>query len=388
MTGGSRAVDTKTTKTTAAEKAVISRHAGQALSLLSHSRSSEGPEGEHKQNASQLAPTLGVQPVGMDHMEIVSVDQELSFQAHAEAHERAAEEASQAVAAGTHAKSKDSESRGVRQLILWACIAAILTICGVSVAYLFLHLNRTHKADVSREALRQHKMPGSLRSSGKSSLAASERGVSSQENVSGDTGISSSTEGRSQRGTLLPGLPLCHLLVVPDGTRLACVVQNDVRRRKQEIAFDISAVPARGGAPLFRMRVSELGRESPGIFVETLGSREQLAFLSTEDLWQGNTTRPKLSISRPWGLPYGEVQKSENGEYVVARGGTTLLVLTGDFASHTAQVLNSNGQQIATTLQTSPEEYQVHMLSRTDAGLVILALLAIDKIEANDPDRP
>jgi hypothetical protein len=283
-------------------------------------------------------------------------------------------------------KTKTRSNNQASTILLWGCIVGILTIVGVAVTYLCMHYRsppgaRNKEYGASSEHLTNQSKSShrSSRSSGKSSQASDR--LSSLDSEA----ITSSNEG-SQKDALLPGLPLCHLLVVPDGTRLACVVQNDVRRRKQELSFDICAVPARGGAPLFRMRVSELGQENPGIFVETLGGREQLAFLSTQDLWLGSS-RPALSISRPWGLPYGMVQKGDNGEYLVMRGTTTLLVLTGDFQSHTMQVLNATGQVVATTLQTSPEEYQAHMLSRTDAGLVILSLLAIDKFESTgSPD--
>jgi hypothetical protein len=200
--------------------------------------------------------------------------------------------------------------------------------------------------------------------------------------------ISTSSAYRTPGGaSMLPGLPLCPLLIVPDGTRLACIVQNDLRCRKQELCFDIGAVPARGGAPLFRVRVSELSTEAPGIYVETLSGREQLAVLSTEELWRG-TERPSLSISRPWGLPYGTIQKGENGEYYVMRGTSTLLVIAGDFENHSIRVRNSSDNTVATVMQASPEEYQVHMQARTDAGLIILGLLAIDKCEIASDSLP
>jgi len=178
-------------------------------------------------------------------------------------------------------------------------------------------------------------------------------------------------------------MPLCPLLIVPEGTRLACVVQNDVCRKKQDLSFNIRGMQSRGGAALFQMRVSEHGSLSPGIYVETLGGKEQLAFLSTEDLWQGSA-RPVLSISRPWGEVYGSIQKSESGEYVVQRGKSGVMwVFSGDFLRHSVQVVTTSGHAVASVCPGSSEEYQVYGQACTDAGLLILGLLAIDKCEAD-----
>lgn len=276
------------------------------------------------------------------------------------------------------------------QLVLWACLAAILSTLFIFVlvmAWMYCGYNNNSSAGTN-ESLKslngsrggglgsRNHAASTDRSFGKSSV------TSEQSGVSGDSGMLDSprTTTTSIIQGQLPGLPLCPLLVVPDGTRLGCVVQNDVCRMKQELSFDICAVPGRGGAPLFRARVSELSNEGPAIYVETLGGRDQLAYLSTEDLWR-NAASPVLGISRPWGLPYGTMQKGENGEYVVVRGQSPLLTFAGDYLSHSIQVMVPSGHTIATTLQTSPEEYQVHMQARTDAGLVILGLLAIDKCE-------
>jgi len=173
------------------------------------------------------------------------------------------------------------------------------------------------------------------------------------------------------------------MLVVPAGARLSCYVQNEVRRSKQDFSFNINALPARAGSPLFRMRVAECGPESPKIFVETLGGREQLAELSTEELWRGSK-RPSLAISKAWGQLYGKVQKMEAGKYVVWQGQSPIVIFTGDFQTHSILVLNSSGHTVATTMKTSLGEYQVDMHSHTDAGLVLLVLLAIDKCELAD----
>lgn len=187
----------------------------------------------------------------------------------------------------------------------------------------------------------------------------------------------------------LPGLPLCPLLVVPERTRLACLVQNDVCRRKQDLSFDIRSVPSREGAPLFRIRVAEHETMGAGIYVETLSGREQLAFLSTEALWQ-NSEHPVLEITRPTGVSYGSIEKGQNGEYfIIGKRGEKLLTFEGDFQSHSIQVISPGGTVVAATLpESSLEEYQAHIQARTDAGLVILGLLAIDKCEIRPSETP
>mmetsp|Transcript_113795 Transcript_113795/g.302420 ORF Transcript_113795/g.302420 Transcript_113795/m.302420 type:complete len:381 (-) Transcript_113795:158-1300(-) len=275
-------------------------------------------------------------------------------------------------------QAQDTSTRNATvQLVLWACLAAIVSTLFVFVlvmAWMYCGGYQTSEPAGTNESLKS--LTGS-RVGGKSSMATSEHSVASVDSGALD---SPRTTATSIIQGQLPGLPLCPLLVVPDGTRLGCVVQNDVCRMKQELSFDICAVPGRGGAPLFRARVSELSNEGPAIYVETLGGRDQLAYLSTEDLWR-SASSPVLGISRPWGLPYGTMQKGENGQYVVVRGQSPLLTFAGDYLSHSIQVMVPSGHTIATTLQTSSEEYQVHMQARTDAGLVILGLLAIDKCE-------
>mmetsp|Transcript_71581 Transcript_71581/g.203084 ORF Transcript_71581/g.203084 Transcript_71581/m.203084 type:complete len:431 (-) Transcript_71581:99-1391(-) len=270
-------------------------------------------------------------------------------------------------------KAHEASNSASVQLVLWACLAAIIsTVFVFVIVMVWMHCGAaSSRYGGNSEALKSlmaHRDRGTSRSShtersqGRSSLPSDRSGQSED-----DSGAMSSLSTTRTSAAGLPGLPLCPLLVVPDGTRLGCVVQNDVCRMKQELSFDVSAVPTRGGAPLFRARVSELGSDGPAIYVETLGGRDQLAFLTTEDLWRGSSN-PVLGISRPWGLPYGTMQKGENGEYVVVRGQSPLLTFSGDYLAHSIQVMVPSGHTIATTLQTSPEEYQVHMQARADAG--------------------
>ncbi|CAK0903714.1 unnamed protein product [Prorocentrum cordatum] len=108
-------------------------------------------------------------------------------------------------------------------------------------------------------------------------------------------------ESGPRRAGALPLQPLCPQLIVPDGTRLKSVLQEAVCRRRQDLTFNVNGISALGGAPLFQIRVVETAVTAGncGIFVETLGGKEQFAFLSTQELWadEGDTT-PKFSIMR------------------------------------------------------------------------------------------
>jgi len=184
---------------------------------------------------------------------------------------------------------------------------------------------------------------------------------------------------------LLPSQALlCPLLQVPENTRLNCIVENDMCKRRQDMAFNVRGV---GGAHLFQVRVAELGSNTPGIFVETLGGEALLAFLSTEEIWHG-VSRPTLSIFWPSGVHYGTMQKSEEGEYIVQQNGAVMLVYAGDFASHSVRIKNGAGRTVGTISQDSQEEYQVVVHTLNDAGLVILGALAIDKCEMEAASRP
>lgn len=303
--------------------------------------------------------------------------------------------------------AENAYTTGTGQIVvLWGCVAGVIAILCISAVFVSAHYSQRSSLQGSTASTLKDRLSsaagsskphrgtpsGLSRNSRKQSSGAPNRMGGSSESSSftdqtgGSSHAQSSVHSKSTQqnpvgaGTPLPGLPLCPQLIVPDGTRLACVVQNDVCRRRQELSFHISAVAERGGKPLFLVRVSEISSEPYGIYIETLGGMEQFAFLSTEDLWKGSE-RPVFSISRPWGLPYGTIQRGDNGEYAMLRGTAKLLFFTGDFANHDIQVLNSSGHAVAQTSPLSDEEYQLRMQPRTDAGLVILGLLAIDKME-------
>lgn len=177
--------------------------------------------------------------------------------------------------------------------------------------------------------------------------------------------------------------PLCPLLLVPEGTRLNCIVECDLSRRRQEMSFNIRGV---GGAHLFQVRVAELGNSTPGIFMETLTGEALLAFVSTEEIWRG-VPRPTIKFFWPSGVQYGTMQKNEEGHYSVQQAGALIMTFSGNFAQHAVKVKNGQGRTVASITQDSSDEYQVVVHTCNDAGLVILAALAIDKCELDAADQ-
>lgn len=185
------------------------------------------------------------------------------------------------------------------------------------------------------------------------------------------------------------GIPLCCALIIPDGSRLVCLIRTELRNEKQNLDFNILGAVERGRTPLFSIGVNEFG-ENPGISVQTLKTSEAdselLAHASTEDLWnlpQGSAMNPALRIYRASGALYGMVQKVENGDYHVMRGHTHLLTLSGNFQNHDVEITAASGRVVASVnpMPGAPEEYQMQVQARVDSGLVVLALLCIDKCE-------
>mmetsp|Transcript_129873 Transcript_129873/g.238658 ORF Transcript_129873/g.238658 Transcript_129873/m.238658 type:complete len:469 (-) Transcript_129873:71-1477(-) len=195
------------------------------------------------------------------------------------------------------------------------------------------------------------------------------------------------------------GMPFCPSLVIPQGTRLSCMVRAVVRRQKQSLGFQVCSASRHGGSshgqPLFGVEVQELRAGRPAIFLKSLDGEENLGFVCTEDLWSlpdgydRIAIHPAMSIYRPSSALFGTVQKSGSG-FVVKRGQTALMTIVGDFRSwnHNVKVSTSDGQLVATASQSEPEEYKVCVEPGFDAGLVLICLLSIDKLEGGADDMP
>lgn len=176
--------------------------------------------------------------------------------------------------------------------------------------------------------------------------------------------------------------PLCQQLVVPERSKLQCVLPDTVTGTRQELIVSVCSVAARGGLPLFQARVAEQGR-SQGIHLETLRGEEQLAFLSTQELWaQPQGREPRMDIMRASGIKYATMTKGQ-GIYTITSPLGPLMVFNGDFEKHDLEVRDTLGQLLAEVGRGSGDgaDYVVTVFPCVDSGLVILGLLAIDKQE-------
>ncbi|CAK0863974.1 unnamed protein product, partial [Prorocentrum cordatum] len=134
-----------------------------------------------------------------------------------------------------HVEVRKSAGSGMSLAVLWGCVVAISFALAASILYLCSAVRAQRAYEAKSSPARG--MPSgaadgrSMRSM--SSLRSCSDACSDKDAFTEDEScMSSSTlQTRSRTSVGLPGLPLCHLLVVPDGTRLACFIQNEVRRR-------------------------------------------------------------------------------------------------------------------------------------------------------------
>jgi hypothetical protein len=187
--------------------------------------------------------------------------------------------------------------------------------------------------------------------------------------------------------------PLCPQLVVPDRSKLQCVLQDKVHFKRQNACVNVCSVAARGGTPLFQARINEVdvaASSAVGIYLETLRGEEKFAFLSTQEVWNCPEKRqPSMDIMRASGSKYASMAKNDVGAYSVTSGGSPLMTFSGSFSKHDIRVSDGNGQTLAEVSPGSTEgTYEVVVFPNVDAGLIILGLLAINKTERVAASRP
>jgi len=138
--------------------------------------------------------------------------------------------------------------------------------------------------------------------------------------------------------------------------------------------------------------MSEAGVGGPRIQVETVDSNV-LAYVSTEPLWRsggplpGGSPRegaPSLRICWPSGRPFGCLRKAGHRAWAVQVDGRQQDVLSfvGDLRGGCVNVNTLSMQSVAATSHVSGRDYRATVRAHCDAGLVILALVAIEKCEA------
>jgi len=188
-------------------------------------------------------------------------------------------------------------------------------------------------------------------------------------------------------------------LVVPPGKRMVCLLERRLYNEPQELVFDITSGHHRGRSPLMKVRVSETTKDRcPNVGLEYL-SGESLTFFTTQELWE---ERPNSELGRqvsvalygPSGAIFGQICRvpTERGVmYQVfkdhMRIDSPLYTFSGDFATHSIRVTECGplGRLVASCepSQAGDDEdvMQVKIEPLMDAGIVLLGLLAIDKIQ-------
>jgi len=186
---------------------------------------------------------------------------------------------------------------------------------------------------------------------------------------------------------------LCPLLVVPANNRCVCLVTMCATNVQQDVVIPVRGI---GGANLFKIRMNESGAGGPRIQVETVDSNV-LAYVSTDPLWRSGVSQPapspregargqgpSLQICWPSGRPFGCLRKAGSKAWAVQLDGREQDVLTfvGDLRGGTVNVNTLSMQAVASTSHVSLRDYRATVRAHCDAGLVILALVAIEKCEA------
>lgn len=206
--------------------------------------------------------------------------------------------------------------------------------------------------------------------------AAGAPGPMSESGTVTSTETSGMRSGNAMAGS---GLPLCPFLCVPQENRLRVIMQNLVRPEKQSLSFNVCAASTEED-PLFQVRIEE--RNNPkecAIYLEKLeGNR--MAYLRTDDIYTGGRYTG-LSLYRSWGALFGTVQPKSEG-YVVLRGRTPLLYVTGSFESFRLRITTVSGHKAALLSPLTDTKLQLEVETTHDVGLMILSLLGIFKMQA------
>lgn len=180
-------------------------------------------------------------------------------------------------------------------------------------------------------------------------------------------------------------MPLCPQLVVPDMSKLQCIIPDTVCRRRQTAVLRVRSHPDLGGREILQARLSEddsrLAAGTCCICIEALGGNEEFARISTQELWTGTSGGAlRFNISKPGGLKYATLLKNEH-DYSIMCGLGKMVVFSGDYPGHKIQACNGQGQPMARVNPVGDGVYEVIVYPQLDAGLILLGLLAIDKAE-------
>jgi len=191
-------------------------------------------------------------------------------------------------------------------------------------------------------------------------------------------GMEARTESTEPQEVTVSRSPLCEELVVPEGKRLICLVEKGLCKIPQVKTLVITSEDSH---PVMRVTADEVQVASPTISLESV-TGDLFGTLSTEELCRDDAEDPKVTIVGATKAAYGKIKK-QNSHYVVMCNEAVVLTVKGNFTGHSFVVTGEKGDIIGQVEPAEDEEtyYQVTVESGIDAGLVILAVLAVDKFE-------
>lgn len=177
--------------------------------------------------------------------------------------------------------------------------------------------------------------------------------------------------------------PLCPCLAVPDGMELVFAVRDLLTHGPQQVSFSIVDL---GGQPLCHVIVNESG-VSYGILVQML-DQTPLAYVRTDTV-HGGAGLPE--ICRPSGEVFCSVIREEGPPASFAlrsKSGQLLYTIQGDVRERVVNFFGPDGRVVCDTEPCAVDfdsslYYQVRVAPRTDACLMLCALLALSKSEGS-----
>lgn len=187
---------------------------------------------------------------------------------------------------------------------------------------------------------------------------------------------------------LSPQHVLCPCLMVPEGMELVFAVREMLTKDKQRISFSIVDLE---GKPLSHVIVNETGFQC-GIHMQLL-DKTPLAWVRTSMLHEKPRGVPQICL--PTGQAFCTLEPTTGGNGKT-RGyelrdtaGRCIYSLQGDFKEKAINVMNSKGDPICTTERCllsfdTRAHYKVRVAPCVDAGLLLCALLAVDKLEGTE----
>jgi len=177
---------------------------------------------------------------------------------------------------------------------------------------------------------------------------------------------------------------LCPSLAVPDGMELVCAIRDLLTKGRQQVSFSIVDI---AGQPLSHAIVNETGAHC-GMQLLML-DQTPLASIRTSKVHSG-TGLP--DICWPSGEVFCSLVREERGGFegysLRDKAGSEIYMVHGNIAERVINIVSPDNRVVCDTepcsLEGDPSLYfQVRVAPRTDACLILCALLAVTKLEGS-----